>query len=220
MATNDTQFSEGKTDRSMRLLQMFDRLQRGSGISTKALQQEFGITAKSVQRDIGELRVYIAEAYTPSVYGNIEYNRIRKEYYWRNRSDMLLHEKEILLLVTILLESRGLTKEELNRLVDKMLVQCSPESEKHIRSLLKNELFLYKQTENAHTVKDLLWQLSEAKQQQRYVLLAEVYTRGAKMWFLSQAEFLEVMEPADFRQEMQETISRMLGNYQEQVQLP
>ena len=272
MATNDTQFSEGKTDRSMRLLQMFDRLQRGSGISTKALQQEFGITAKSVQRDIGELRVYIAEAYTPSVYGNIEYNRIRKEYYWRNRSDMLLHEKEILLLVTILLESRGLTKEELNRLVDKMLVQCSPESEKHIRSLLKNELFLYKQTENAHTVKDLLWQLSEAKQQQRYVLLeykrvgarayesikvkplgimfsemyfyllaqveesapiafrldrigecsllAEVYTRGAKMWFLSQAEFLEVLEPADFRQEMQETISRMLGNYQEQVQLP
>ena len=131
MATNDTQFSEGKTDRSMRLLQMFDRLQRGSGISTKALQQEFGITAKSVQRDIGELRVYIAEAYTPSVYGNIEYNRIRKEYYWRNRSDMLLHEKEILLLVTILLESRGLTKEELNRLVDKMLVQCIPESEKH-----------------------------------------------------------------------------------------
>lgn len=336
MATNDTQFSEEKTDRSMRLLQMFDRLQRGSGISTKALQQEFGITAKSVQRDIGELRVYIAEAYTPSVYGNIEYNRIRKEYYWRNRSDMLLHEKEILLLVTILLESRGLTKEELNRLVDKMLVQCSPESEKHIRGLLKNELFLYKQTENAHTVKDLLWQLSEAKQQQRYVLLeykrvgarayesikvkplgimfsemyfyllaqveesapiafrldrigecsllaehfhveytsrfqpgefrkeiqfmstgelrqvkfrfwgksleavldrlpnavvvsqdergtvlqAEVYTRGAKMWFLSQAEFLEVMEPADFRQEMQETISRMLGNYQEQVQLP
>ena len=160
MATNDTQFSEGKTDRSMRLLQMFDRLQRGSGISTKALQQEFGITAKSVQRDIGELRVYIAEAYAPSVYGNIEYNRIRKEYYWRNRSDMLLHEKEILLLVTILLESRGLTKEELNR------------------------------------------------------------PRGAKMWFLSQAEFLEVMEPADFRQEMQETISRMLGNYQEQVQLP
>lgn len=59
--------------------------------------------------------MYIAEAYTPSVYGNIEYNRIRKEYYWRNRSDMLLHEKEILLLVTILLESRGLTKEELNR---------------------------------------------------------------------------------------------------------
>ncbi|MEE0457802.1 MAG: WYL domain-containing protein [Anaerovibrio sp.] len=137
---------------------------------------------------------------------------------------------------------------------------------------MKNELFLYKQTENAHTVKDLLWQLSEAKQQQRYVmleykrvgarayesikvkplgimfsemyfyllaqveesapiafrldrigecsLLAEVYTRGAKMWFLSQAEFLEVMEPADFRQEMQETISRMLGNYQKQVQLP
>lgn len=66
MATNDTQFSEGKTDRSMRLLQMFDRLQRGSGISTKALQQEFGITAKSVQR--GAKGVYSGGLYAIGVW--------------------------------------------------------------------------------------------------------------------------------------------------------
>ena len=156
----DIDMLRDRTGHSQRLLSMYDVLQRGCGLSTRSLQERFGVTAKSVQRDIAELREYISQEYAQSVYGNIEYNRVRKEYYWRNRSDMLLHEKEILLLVTILMESRGLTKEELNR------------------------------------------------------------PRGAKMWFLSQAEFLEVMEPADFRQEMQETISRMLGNYQEQVQLP
>ena len=45
------------------------------------------------------------------------------------------------------------------------------------------------------------------------VLQAEVYARGAKMWFLSQAEFLEVLSPLSFREEMQRTLAAMLANY-------
>jgi len=324
---------EEKTDRSIRLLKMYDVLMRGSGLSGHRLQQEFGITGKSVQRDIAMLREHISQEYPQSVYGNIEYSRVRKEYYWRNRSSMLLHEKEILLLATILLESRGLTQEELQRVLDKMLVQCSPEAEKRIRRLVKNELFHYRPVKNAKPLGDLLWQLAEARADQRYlqltykavrskeyqrmklqplglmfsemyfyllahvageeqatpitfrvdrigecetleeqfsvpynsrfqegifrseahlmttgellkvklrfwgksleavldklpnariisqdqqgtVLRAEVYAKGAKMWFLSQAEFLEVLEPQSLRQEMRESIERMLGNYQ------
>lgn len=43
MATNDTQFSEGKTDRSMRLLQMFDRLPNAVVVS----QDERGIVLQA-----------------------------------------------------------------------------------------------------------------------------------------------------------------------------
>ena len=336
--------SRDRTGHSQRLLNMYDVLQRGCGLSTRSLQERFGVTAKSVQRDIAELREYISQEYAQSVYGNIEYNRVRKEYYWRNRSDMLLHEREILLIATILLESRGLTSGELHKILDKMLVQCSPESEKHIRNLLKNEMFLYKQTNNSKSLGKILWKLSEAKLNQQYVrigykkagasayapltvmplgimfsemyfylmahvrpedmqsgaeagevlegqapvafridrigacsvleehfrveyssrfqpgefrqevqfmstgelmkvrfrfwgksleavldrlpnaviiskddsgtvLQAEVYARGAKMWFLSQAEFLEVLSPLSFREEMQRTLAAMLANY-------
>ena len=340
----DIDMLRDRTGHSQRLLSMYDVLQRGCGLSTRSLQERFGVTAKSVQRDIAELREYISQEYAQSVYGNIEYNRVRKEYYWRNRSDMLLHEREILLIATILLESRGLTNGELHKIIDKMLVQCSPESEKHIRNLLKNEMFLYKQTNNSKSLGKILWVLSEAKLNQQYVrigyrkvgasgdrkltvmplgimfsemyfyllahvrpddiqpgaeeeeapevkapvafridrigacnvldehfrveygsrfqpgefrqeiqfmstgeltkvrfrfwgksleavldrlpnaviisqdesgtvLQAEVYAKGAKMWFLSQAEFLEVLSPLSFREEMKRTLSAMLANY-------
>ena len=117
-----------KTDRSIRLLKMFDMLQRGAGLNSRELQDRFGITAKSVQRDIEELRTYIADNYDQSEGENIEYSRIQKSYFWRNRSNIMLDEKEILLIAVILLESRGLTKDELQRLLEKILLQCSKTS--------------------------------------------------------------------------------------------
>lgn len=321
-----------KTDRSIRLLKMFDVLQRGSGLNTKELQREFGITSKSVQRDIGELRMYINDAYPQSEFCNIEYSKIRREYFWRDRSNMLLDEKEILLIATILLESRGLTKDELEKVIGKMLVQCSAEAKRQIDLLIKNERFYYKPTRNAKPMGEILWQLSKAKEAHNYlqvtykkvrgtayeplklmplaimfsemyfyliarvagdekqeditfrvdrigecetlaekfsvdyltrfqegifrqeiqfmttgelmdvkfrfwgksleavldrlsnaeileqnekgaVIRAKVYKKGAKMWFLSQAEYLEVLEPAELRAEMETSIQQMLANY-------
>ncbi|MEG6615221.1 WYL domain-containing protein [Peptococcaceae bacterium 1198_IL3148] len=42
---------------------------------------------------------------------------------------------------------------------------------------------------------------------------AEVFGRGIKMWLLSQAQYLEVIKPEDFRAEMKQTIQAMLNNY-------
>jgi len=45
------------------------------------------------------------------------------------------------------------------------------------------------------------------------VVEAEVFGEGIKMWLLSQAEFIEVTKPENFRQEMKNTLLRMLNNY-------
>ena len=45
------------------------------------------------------------------------------------------------------------------------------------------------------------------------IVEAEVFGRGIKMWLLSQAEFLEVIEPQNFRDEMKETIDNMVSLY-------
>ncbi|WP_018248873.1 helix-turn-helix transcriptional regulator [Orenia marismortui] len=47
----------------------------------------------------------------------------------------------------------------------------------------------------------------------KYIVEAEVYGQGIKMWLLSQAEYLEIIEPISFRNEVQETIQKMLSNY-------
>ncbi|MEA4900714.1 WYL domain-containing protein [Desulfitobacterium sp.] len=45
------------------------------------------------------------------------------------------------------------------------------------------------------------------------IVEAEVFGDGIKMWLLSQAEFLEVLKPETFRQEMKDTLLRMINNY-------
>lgn len=50
-------------------------------------------------------------------------------------------------------------------------------------------------------------------EENKAVVEAEVFGEGIKMWLLSQAEFLEVMKPDDFRQEMKNSLLRMLQNY-------
>ena len=322
-----------KTDRSIRLLKMFDMLQRGAELSSRELQNQFGITAKSVQRDIEELCMYIADNYNQSNVDNIEYSRVQKAYLWRGRSHILLDEKEILLIAIILLESRGLTKDELNKILEKVFLQCTPEAENKIKQLIKNEMFYYKATQNAKPMGELLWRLMDAKQRHkclratykrirskeyepvelmplgimfsemyfyllakvagdaedevitfrvdrlgecevldksfrveyndrfqegifrqeiqfmsmgklmdvvfRYsgksleavldrlsnaeavskddqgtVVRAKVYERGAKMWFMTQAENIEILEPAWFRESMRESIEKMLALYE------
>ena len=46
------------------------------------------------------------------------------------------------------------------------------------------------------------------------VFEAEVFGHGIKMWLLSQGETLEVLSPESFRQEMRESIQRLLSYYQ------
>ena len=47
----------------------------------------------------------------------------------------------------------------------------------------------------------------------RAILRAEVYGKGIKMWLLSQGEFLKVISPPAFVEEMKQTISAMMENY-------
>lgn len=51
------------------------------------------------------------------------------------------------------------------------------------------------------------------KEEEKTIIEADVFGRGIKMWLLSQAELLEVLEPESFRNEMKETLTRMLQNY-------
>ena len=47
----------------------------------------------------------------------------------------------------------------------------------------------------------------------RPIIEAEVYGEGVKRWLLSQKEFLEVIRPIEYREEIKENIEKMLSNY-------
>ena len=49
--------------KSFRLLNMYEKLNRGEIINKKQFAEEFKISEKSVQRDIDDLRAYLYESY-------------------------------------------------------------------------------------------------------------------------------------------------------------
>lgn len=64
--------------KSFRLLNMYEKLNRGDIINKKQFASELGISEKSVQRDIDDLRVYLSESYESGNDITIEYDYFLK----------------------------------------------------------------------------------------------------------------------------------------------
>lgn len=144
--------------KSFRLINMYEKLNRGDIINKKEFAEEFGISEKSVQRDIDDLRTYVYESG-----GNetaIEYDYEKNGYRLVKQERTFLTNEEIFAVAKILLESRGLNKQELNSLIDKLLIQATPSARVNIKELILNERFHYIPPRHGKPIIDLIWKLN------------------------------------------------------------
>lgn len=144
--------------KSFRLINMYEKLNRGDIINKKEFAEEFGISEKSVQRDIDDLRTYLYESG-----GNetaIEYDYEKSGYRLVKQERTFLTNEEIFAVAKILLESRGLNKQELNSLIDKLLIQATPSARVNIKELILNERFHYIPPRHGKPIIDLIWKLN------------------------------------------------------------
>ena len=111
-------------NKGARLLDMYERLSHGEVISKKELAEIYGVTVKTIQRDIDELRAYLAEKSLQGDRGTIEYSPAKKGYRLIRSTYEHLNHKEILALAKILLESRALEPGELHTILDKLTATC------------------------------------------------------------------------------------------------
>lgn len=315
-----------------RILSIYDRLREGETILKKQEANRFSVDEKTIQRDIEELRAYIADTFYDSV--TIDYDRQKRGYVWRQKESKqrCLTNEDILIISKILLESRALKREEMDRLLKKLIFQSHPQNQRFIQDVIRNEHFHYVSLQHDQPLIQTIWDLSRAVHTKRAIVIdykkegedspitrklkpvgivfseyyfyliaflidyefnfptiyrvdrivrytvtnehfqsdyknrfeegefrkrvqfmhagelmkitfrfwgpslqaildrlptakvietdgqvsvieAEVYGRGIKMWLLSQAQYLEVIKPEEFREEMRETIEKMLENY-------
>lgn len=110
--------------KSFRLLNMYEKLNRGDIINKKQFASEFGISEKSVQRDIDDLRAYLSESYESGDDITIEYDYVKGGYRLIKQEREFLTNEEIFAVAKVLLESRGFNKQELNTLIDKLMLQA------------------------------------------------------------------------------------------------
>ena len=155
---NNMKLDNAKT---FRLLNLYERLNRGETVNKKEFASSFGISEKSVQRDIDDLRIYLAECYENGDDVTVEYSYIKNGYYLVKKDKEFLTNEEILGIAKILLESRAYNKEELNGLIDKLLLQATPSARMNIREMILNEKFHYIPLKHNKPLLKAIWELSE-----------------------------------------------------------
>lgn len=146
-------------DKKNRILAILYRLFFSNGITVSGLAQEFQVSEKSIMRDISIIRSFLAD--NRNLVGSMElgYDR-RGQVYRLSRSDGL-QEKELLIILKIILGSRVFTKEELKGLIGKLTVYSSFTEQRVFQNFWKNEMEYYCQAnskENGHLY-ELVWRL-------------------------------------------------------------
>lgn len=150
--------AEGE-NKGQRLLGIFDRLSRGETISKEVLAREYGVTEKSIQRDIDDIRSYLAGDKDEGA-ADICYDRQAKGYRLVEEESRCLTRKEILAMAKILLESRAFAKEELHTILDKLIEACPREGRKVVEDMIRNETFCYVPPRHGKKLLDALWDIS------------------------------------------------------------
>lgn len=146
--------------KSFRLLNMYEKLNRGDIVNKKDFAEKFGVSEKSIQRDIEDLRTYLFECYESGNDVTIDYDYIKGGYRLVKEEREFLTNDEILAISKVLLESRGFNKEELNQLIDKLLIQATPDARINIKDLILKERFHYIPPRHGKMLLNTMWEIS------------------------------------------------------------
>ena len=151
-----------------RVLSLYDRLSSGKIIYLKDEINVTGVSDRSFKRDITELRNYLAEkAADGESRKEIVYDRNRNCYYMTEEKDTLPDYQEIFAIAKILLGSKGLSRVEMNQVVEYLLSLCNDESKrKEIKKCLANELINYQGPNHGKNLISMIWKLAQAVEHQ------------------------------------------------------
>ncbi len=171
-----------KNDKIERVLQIYTKLTNGSVVNKAAAAVEYGVTERSIQRDIDDIRnVLEMEAGRGGVIHSVVYDRRKKGYCLGQPLRPLLSNAETLAICKILLDSRAFTRPEMLQMLDKLIACCVPEDQrKLVADLISNEAFHYIEPQHKTVFLDIMWSLGEAIRSCQYVEIRYARLKGNK----------------------------------------
>ena len=158
----EQQFAEAK---SARLLDIYARFMSGQILNKQSLVAEYGVTTRSIQRDVESLRFFLMEKGLPQ---EVIYDRGHGGYRMVNSVPSGLTNSEILAVCKVLLESRSLRKDEMLPILDK-LVECAVPQEQRqaVKMLIANEKIHYIEPHHGQSILNGLWDIGQAIKNQQ-----------------------------------------------------
>lgn len=161
-------------NKGFRLLSIYERLNKGELLTKDKMAIEFGVSEKTIQRDIDDLRAYLAETHFSETEVLIKYDKSKGGYFLVRFEREWLTNEEILALCKILLESRAFQKEELKGIIEKLMSQVVPNDRSTVNEIVKNELSQYIPLKHKKLLSPI-WDLSKFIKKQEIITFT--YTR-------------------------------------------
>lgn len=154
-----------------RILDIYTRLLSGKKVNLTEIAYEYGVSERSVQRDINDIRnFYDNEASSDGYENNVKYISEKKSYILENTFKASLSNSEILAICKILLQTRPFTKDEMTSLLERLIECCVPEANrKMVGELIANEAFHYAEPKHKKKFIDDMWKVAEAISTANYI---------------------------------------------------
>lgn len=106
------------TDKNTRMLNLFYKLILGYKVNKQLFCLEEGITERSFDRDIQDVRSYLSEK---QPYCKVLYDRVNNNYYMTHTLGKKLESEETLFLINVLLSKKYLRDDELNGILTSLI---------------------------------------------------------------------------------------------------
>lgn len=111
-------------NRGYRLLYLYQKLMQGGNLQKKELAERFGVSEKTVQRDIDDLRAYMADSMIETARPmEIRYSKSENAYVLDMSEEENILETEVVRIGRALLAGEALETEEAEKLLRLLMLQ-------------------------------------------------------------------------------------------------
>lgn len=162
---------EIRTNKSVRAVALYMKLLQGEGINKEDEAKKYGVSIKSIERDIKEIQAALSEHHMETgEEQEVIHDKKAGKHVLVTKNNSHYTKSEILAICKILLESRAFTKQEMDELIEKLLSCCTPKEDyKIVKELIRNEQFHYREPHHRTVFMDKLWDLGLAIREHKVI---------------------------------------------------
>lgn len=171
-----------KGDKISRTLDLYTKLMNGHLIRKTEEAERYGVTERSIQRDIDDIRSYLSdETLESGGINTVIYDREKKGYRLEQIYKIRLTNSEVLAVCKILLDSRAFTKKEMKSMLDRLVSCCAPEANRRlVNDLIRKEEFHYVEPRHRTPFIDTMWEIGVAIRTCHYIEIRYERTKDRK----------------------------------------
>ena len=141
-----------------RMLGIFFRMIRGEDLSSKSLSQEYGVSTKTITRDITFIKKFLSSDSALADYIEVEYDNSAKCYHSTVKNT--LSSKELMAIVEVLIGCRAFSREEISSIITSLQRLISYRDKILLKDIIAKEMNYYNPVHSdCDSVIDNLWKL-------------------------------------------------------------